>query len=62
MESFAVENRLREARDLNKQYGVRGTPTMGVGGDQSVSPSQAGSFEEMLSMVNNYIAEARGDD
>lgn len=58
MESFAVENRLRDARELNKQYGVRGTPTMGVAGDKSVSPSEAGSFEEMLSMVDEYIAEA----
>lgn len=62
MESFAVESRLREARDLNKEYGVRGTPTMGVGGDQSISPSDAGSFEEMLAEVERYIAEARDDD
>jgi len=61
MESFAVENRLREARNLNQEYGVRGTPTMGVAGDKSVSPSEAGSYEAMLSMVNEYVAEARGE-
>lgn len=61
MESFAVESRLRRARTLNREYGLSGTPAMGVDG-KLVSPRDAGSFAEMLRMVDDHAAEADRDE
>ncbi len=61
MESFAVESRLRRARELNREYGLSGTPSMGVDG-KLVSPRDAGSFAEMLRMVDDHAAEAGRDE
>lgn len=60
MESFAVESRLRRARKLNREYGLSGTPSMGVDG-HLVSPRDAGSFAEMLRMVDDHAAAANRD-
>lgn len=62
MESFAVEHRLREARNLGRDYRVRGTPSVGVAGEHTVSPSEAGSFEEMIRLVEQHAASAHGDN
>jgi len=60
MDSFAVENRLRKARTLNRDYGVRGTPSVGVAGEHTVSPRDVSSFAEMMQVVERHARDARG--
>jgi len=62
MDSFAVENRLREARQLNRDYRVSGTPSVGVGGEYTISPSDAGSYAEMISLVEQRAASLHAGD
>ena len=55
MESFGVESRLREARNVNQEYGLRGTPSMGVNGEL-FSPGDFGSFSAMMEAVDDHAA------
>jgi protein dithiol oxidoreductase (disulfide-forming) len=59
MESFAVESRLRTARNLNRDYSVRGTPSVGVAGEHTVSPRDVSSFTEMMEVVERHARDAR---
>ncbi len=61
MDSFGVENRLREARALNQEYGVRGTPSMGVNGEL-ISPRGFDSFSAMMEAVDDNAAREAGVD
>lgn len=60
MDSFAVENRLEKARDLNREYGVRGTPSVGIGGQHLVSPGEVSGFDEMIDVIDGHVADLHG--
>lgn len=61
MDSFAVETRLQRAQALQREYRVSGTPSVGVAGEHTVSPREAGSFEGMIELIERHLASERGE-
>ncbi len=51
-ESFAVEALLRNSIKMQTRYGVRGTPTAIINGKYRTSGSLAGSFKEMIRVID----------
>jgi thiol:disulfide interchange protein DsbA len=54
--SRSVENSLRRAAELNRQYGIASTPTLAVNGRYVTDPGRAGSHERMLDVVDALVA------
>lgn len=61
MQSFAVDTNVRQARSLQRAYGVSGTPSVVIDGRYVTSPGEAGSFERMIEIINERVAALRGD-
>ncbi|SCZ64588.1 thiol:disulfide interchange protein DsbA/DsbL [Thiohalomonas denitrificans] len=61
--SFAVESKIRRARDLTKRSGIDGVPAMVVDGEYRVSASQAASYKRLIG-ITDYLATqgAEGND
>jgi thiol:disulfide interchange protein DsbA len=59
MNSFAVDTRIRKARDLQKDYGISGTPSIVVDGTYVTSGSRAGNFKRMIEIMNERVKQAR---
>jgi len=60
-ESFAVDSRMRQNRNLVRQYGIRSTPTMIVHGKWRVQPNNFDSYQQMLEAVQ-YLVEREAAD
>lgn len=58
--SFAVQNKAQRARSMTQAYGVQGVPTLVVDGKYMTSSSQAGGHDNVIKMVDELIAMARG--
>lgn len=58
-ESFAVRNRVVNARNLTVAYGVEGTPSLVVDGKYITGPGLTGSHESVIKVLNELIAKAR---
>lgn len=61
MQSFGVDSRMRQARELQKTYGIQGTPSVVIDGRFVTSGSEAGSFERMIQIIDERVAAARGE-
>ncbi|WP_303908563.1 thiol:disulfide interchange protein DsbA/DsbL [Thiohalomonas denitrificans] len=61
--SFAVESKVRRARDLTKRSGIDGVPAMVVDGEYRVSASQAASYDRLVG-ITDYLARqgAEGEE
>ncbi|MGH8743125.1 MAG: thiol:disulfide interchange protein DsbA/DsbL [Burkholderiales bacterium] len=57
--SFAVRNRVVNARNLTVAYGVDGTPSLVVDGKYITGPGLTGSHESAIKVLNELIAKAR---
>jgi len=57
--SFTVENEIREAMQMSRQYGISGVPAIIVNGKYRTSASLAGSYEDMLKVVDQLIDTER---
>ncbi len=57
--SFTVENLVREAMQMSRQYGISGVPSIIVNGKYRTSASLAGSYEDMLKVVDQLIDKER---
>lgn len=57
--SFAVQTKLRQARQLSEQYKIDGVPALGINGQAFTSGSLAGGSDKMLSVADVLITEAR---
>jgi len=53
--SFTVENQVREAMQMSRKYGISGVPSIIVNGKYRTSASLAGSYEDMLKVVDQLI-------
>ncbi len=60
MQSFAVDANMRRARDLQQTYGISGTPSVVIDGRFVTAGGMAGSFEEMIQVIDERVAAARG--
>jgi len=57
--SFSVQTKARQAKQLAEAYRIDGVPTLGVHGRYYTSPSLAGSPEKALSVADYLIQRSR---
>lgn len=56
MHSFAVDMKVKRAREMGRRYGVDGTPAIIVDGKYRIEPGMNGAgFKEMLKVVNYLV-------
>ena len=56
--SFGVTSKAARATELEKAYDIQGTPTLGIGGQFTTSPSMTGSYEGTLTQAQTLLDEA----
>lgn len=61
MSSFAVDTKMRQARSLQRAYGVSGTPSVVIDGRYLTSGREAGGFDRMIEVINERVAALRGE-
>jgi thiol:disulfide interchange protein DsbA len=59
--SFAVETKLRRAREMGMRYGIDGTPSFVVNGKWRVTVGSAGSVEAFFELIDELIAREAGN-
>lgn len=57
--SFAVDVKLNNAKQMTKRYAITGVPTLIINGKYSTSASQAGSNENLIKVMDFLIAQER---
>ena len=57
--SFAVENKVRRAEKLVRQFGITGVPALVINGQYTTSGRYAGGFEDMLKVTDFLIVKER---
>ena len=57
--SFAVSSLLNKSRVMQRKYGVRGTPSVVIAGKYLTSGSQAGSYENILKVIESLADTER---
>lgn len=55
-ESFAVQSKVNRAADLTVKYGIDGVPAMAVQGKYRIGGRMAGSYENMIKLVDAMVA------
>lgn len=55
MNSFTVENNVRKATKLVKDYQLNGVPAIAINGKYLISASMAGSYDNMIKIMNYLI-------
>ena len=58
-DSMTVATNMLRAEDLTKKFEVANVPTMIVNGKYSTSLSEAGSPEQLLSLINDLAASEK---
>lgn len=61
--SFYVEARVRKADEMGRRYGIDGVPALIINGKYRTSPSQVGSQDRVVEVLNDLVAKelaARG--
>ncbi|GLQ99520.1 thiol:disulfide interchange protein DsbA/DsbL [Dyella mobilis] len=59
--SFSINTQMKQADDLQKAYGVEGTPTMVVNGKYRFTPGDAGGYAQSIELTKWLVAkEAAG--
>ncbi len=61
-ESFAVDAQLRRARQLNSEYGIRGTPSVVVNGRYMTSPSMVGTYQDFFRLLDELVTREAGGE
>jgi len=56
-DSFSVESMVRKAKKKQKAYRISGVPTVVINGKYTSSGSMAGSYENLLKVMDHLIAE-----
>jgi len=57
MKSFTVSGKLNKARKMMKDYEVKGVPQIAINGKYITSGSMAGSYGNMIKVINFLIAK-----
>ena len=55
--SFLVDTKMRQAKQIISQYGITGVPAIIVNGKYKVTARLAGSHEKMITVINTLIAQ-----
>ncbi len=54
-ESFFVEAKVRKATEMNRRYGIDGVPALIINGKYRTSPSQTGSRDKLIEVLNLLV-------
>jgi thiol:disulfide interchange protein DsbA len=54
--SFFVNMRVRRAQEMGRRFGIDGVPSVIVNGKFRTSPSQTGSRQQMIKVIDHLIA------
>lgn len=57
--SFAVDGKINRAKQLSRNYGITGVPAVIVNGKYRASASSAGSYENLLKLVDFLVDKER---
>jgi thiol:disulfide interchange protein DsbA len=57
--SFAVESKLKRARNLTERYKVRSVPLLIINGKYKVKGSEVKNFDDMIAVANELIEKER---
>ena len=57
--SFTVESKTRQALHMVRQYGIGGVPAIVVNGKYHSSAAQAGSYEQLLKVIDYLVDKER---
>jgi thiol:disulfide interchange protein DsbA len=55
--SFAVETKLRRAKDMGRRYGAKGVPTLIVNGKYRTGAQEAGGAAKVFTVVNQLVKQ-----
>ena len=58
-DSFGVDSSVRRSKVMQERYGIRGVPTVIVNGKYRVSRSLAGSYQDVIKVINLLVARER---
>jgi thiol:disulfide interchange protein DsbA len=58
-ESFAVQEKLQRADELSRRYRIQSVPTIIINGKYTTDGDQAGSYDELLALVDELVATER---
>jgi thiol:disulfide interchange protein DsbA len=58
-DSFAVQGKVKQAIRMTQRYGIRGVPSMVINGRYHTSGGLAGSFDNVLKVVDALVARER---
>ncbi len=58
-DSFGVDSSVRRSKVMQERYGIRGVPTVIVNGKYRVSRSLAGSYQDVIKVINILVARER---
>jgi thiol:disulfide interchange protein DsbA len=61
-ESFAVNNFMNRADDLSRRYRVGSVPTVVVNGKYTTDAGMAGSYEDLMELIDELIAMERAGE
>lgn len=60
MQSFAVDAKTRRAAQMIRDYRIQGVPTVAVNGKYTTSGSMAGSYQNILRIIDYLVALEKG--
>jgi thiol:disulfide interchange protein DsbA len=58
-ESFAVQEKLQRADELNRRYRIQSVPTIIVNGKYTTDGGQAGSYDDLIALIDELVATER---
>jgi thiol:disulfide interchange protein DsbA len=58
-DSYAVQEKLQRADELNRRYRIESVPTIVVNGKYTSDAPMVGSYEELLTLVDELVAAER---
>jgi thiol:disulfide interchange protein DsbA len=58
--SLEAQTKLQRASELQRQYAITGVPSVVIDGQYRTSASQAGSYEEMLNVMDYLVTKEAG--
>lgn len=58
-ESFAVQEKLQRADELNRRYRIQSVPTIIVNGKYTTDGGQAGSYDDLVALIDDLVATER---
>ncbi len=59
--SFSVDGKVSRARQLSRAYGITGVPAVIVNGKYRTSASAAGSYDDLLKVIDQLVDKERGE-